>query len=229
MKPDLSVIIVAGGKGLRMGKNLPKQFLLLGRVPVLMHTIKRFYDYDSKVKIILVLNSDYKDYWKNLCEQYSFSIPHQVVDGGKERFHSVRNGLEYAGTSYVAVHDAVRPFVTLDMINRGIETVKRYSTAVPFILPKDSYRMEKGDSNEAVDRSLLRIIQTPQLFDTQLLKRAYSLEYSPYFTDDASVVEHYGKEIKLYEGWEYNIKITTPFDLKLADLILAEYSEKFLF
>lgn len=218
-----NVIIVAGGKGLRMGADQPKQFMAVGGKPILMHTIEAFYKFDKSIRIIIALAKDYRDHWSNLCKAYGFPIYHEVVDGGETRFHSVKNALELVGEGSVAVHDAVRPFASKDLLNRCFSLVKEHNAIVPVIDVTDSLReiTDEIDSN-IVDRSKFKLVQTPQIFDVKLLKSAYDTDFSDLFTDDASVVEAFGHKIFLTEGEKTNIKITTPFDLQLAKVILAE-------
>lgn len=208
------VIIVAGGRGLRMGSELPKQFLLLGGKPVLMHTIEAFYRYDADIQIILVLPKDHQDYWKSLCSSYHFEIPHRIVDGGETRFHSVRNGLQViGGTGLVGVHDGVRPFVSKEVIERCYLEAEQKQAVIPVVEVVETVRHLQGDESSTVPRNEYRLVQTPQVFSVPLLKKAYLQPYSPSFTDDASVVESFGEKVFLTEGNRENIKITTPFDL----------------
>lgn len=217
------VIIVAGGKGLRMGADLPKQFLPIGGKPVLMHTLEAFYKADAAMRLILVLPQSQQAYWKSLCEEYAFSIPHQVADGGETRFHSVKNGLALVDEAgLVGVHDGVRPFASIEVIRRCYAEAARYKAVVPVIDVVETIRMVQGDDSQTVDRNLYKLGQTPQVFDVALLKQAYHQSYIPGFTDDASVVEAYGEKIHLTEGNRENIKITTPFDLKIAETILQK-------
>ncbi len=217
------VIIVAGGKGLRMGADLPKQFLPIGGKPVLMHTLEAFHKADAAMRLILVLPQSQQAYWKSLCEEYAFSIPHQVADGGETRFHSVKNGLALVDEAgLVGVHDGVRPFASIEVIRRCYAEAARYKAVVPVIDVVETIRMVQGDDSQTVDRNLYKLGQTPQVFDVALLKQAYHQSYIPGFTDDASVVEAYGEKIHLTEGNRENIKITTPFDLKIAETILQK-------
>ena len=217
------VIIVAGGKGLRMGADLPKQFLPIGGKPVLMHTLEAFHKADAAMRLILVLPQSQQIYWKSLCEEYAFSIPHQVADGGETRFHSVKNGLALVDEAgLVGVHDGVRPFASIEVIRRCYAEAARYKAVVPVIDVVETIRMVQGDDSQTVDRNLYKLGQTPQVFDVALLKQAYHQSYIPGFTDDASVVEAYGEKIHLTEGNCENIKITTPFDLKIAETILQK-------
>lgn len=217
----LYAIIVAGGKGMRMGKDLPKQFLPIDGTPILMHTLQAFYDYDPSITLIVVLPSDQQAYWSKLCGDYHFTIPHVVVSGGETRFHSVKNGLACVkGEGLVAVHDGVRPFVHRDTIDRCFALAQESGTAVPVVEVVDSLREVEDNGSKAVPRSNYRIVQTPQVFDISLLKEAYEQPYTADFTDDASVVEAFGRKISLTEGNRENIKITSPFDLVIAEAFL---------
>lgn len=215
------VLIVAGGKGLRMGTDIPKQFLPVGGKPVLMRTLEAFYTYSQDIQIILVLPHDQQDYWKELCEEYHFTIPHRIADGGETRFHSVRNGLELVdGPGLVAVHDGVRPFVSQEVIARCYELAAAELAVVPVVKVVETVRQLTDAGSMTVNRDDYRLVQTPQVFDAEVLKQAYSMPYTPAFTDDASVVEAWGVPVTLTEGNRENIKITTPFDLKVAAALL---------
>jgi len=216
-------IIVAGGKGVRMGTDIPKQFLPIGDRPVLMRTLEAFYLYDKEMELILVLPVSQRDYWAGLCCTYAFSIPHTIVDGGETRFHSVRNGLARipAGVeALVAVHDGVRPFVALDVISECFRVALEKGAAIPVIGVVETVRQVMGEYSRTVDRNAYKLVQTPQVFHLQLLAKAYNQPYSSAFTDDASVVEALGEEVFLVEGNRENIKITTPFDIKVANALL---------
>lgn len=221
------VIIVAGGKGLRMGGEVPKQFLPIGGKPVLMRTVEVFYQTDAETGIVLVLPQEQQSYWKNLCCQYDFRIPYILADGGCTRFHSVRNGLQVIpdedSDSLIAVHDGVRPFVSPRVIQECFEAATRWGAVVPVLDMVDSVRQLSEDgSSMAVDRSCLKLVQTPQTFRADILKNAYRQEFTERFTDDASVVEASGVSVALVSGNRENIKITTPFDLKIAEALLKE-------
>lgn len=221
MKEESSAIIVAGGKGLRMNSQIPKQFIEICGKPVLMHTIGRFRAYSSDIQIILVLPAEQIDYWNKLCTKHGFTIAHTVVSGGETRFYSVKNGLDLVNTEYVAIHDGVRPLVSLSTIRRCFEEVKNVDAVVPVVDLVDSLRyVENNDKSSTVDRSKYKLVQTPQGFNTQVLKQSYQLPYSENFTDDASVVENAGYQVKLVDGNRENIKITTEIDLKIAELFL---------
>ena len=215
-----TVLIVAGGKGLRMGSDLPKQFLPIGGKPVLMHTIEAFHHFDRTMKIILVLPQEQQTYWQELCAKHSFVIEHTVVDGGETRFHSVKNGLACVNSGLVGVHDGVRPFVSPEVIKRCYELAAIKKAVIPVIDVVETVRHITETGSETVSRNDYKLVQTPQVFDAELLKQAYAQEYTPFFTDDASVVEAMGMPVYLAEGNRENIKITTPFDLKVGSALL---------
>ena len=217
------VIIVAGGKGLRMGSDIPKQFLPIGGKPVLMRTIERFHAYAENLQIILVLPVAQQDYWRQLCEQYHFEVKYQLANGGQTRFHSVQNGLALIpddAEGVVGVHDGVRPFPSVDVIRNCYETARTAKAVIPVIPVVETVRHLEGEGSVTVPRGDYRLVQTPQTFDIQLLKAANRQPYNEGFTDDASVVESYGHQITLVEGNRENIKITTPYDLKIAEVLI---------
>lgn len=221
-----SAIIVAGGKGLRMGSDLPKQFLPIGGRPVLMHTLEAFERAIPGIHLVLVLPADQQDFWHDLCEKHHFTLPHTIATGGETRFHSVKNGVsvlctDAQRTEIVAVHDGVRPFVSVDVIRRCFDAAREYGAAVPVVPVLETLRQLSPPSSFTVDRSLFRLVQTPQTFQLPLLLKAYEQPYRDTFTDDASVVEALGHPITLVEGNRENIKITTPFDLTIAEALLA--------
>lgn len=223
MNKERYAIIVAGGRGLRMGGELPKQFLPLSGKPVLMRTLELFEGEVSR--IILVLPEDHIPFWQELCEQYHFTLPHTVALGGETRFHSVRSGLSHLPQAgLVAVHDGVRPLVSNALIRRSFEEAERSGAALPACPVTDSLRLRQDEGkSEAVDRSRYVAVQTPQTFDLARLQQAYEQAYSPLFTDDASVYEAASLgSITLVAGEETNIKLTTPRDLLLAELLLRE-------
>lgn len=218
-----NVIIVAGGKGLRMGNDLPKQFIPIGGKPVLMRTIEAFYRFDQDINIILVLPVSHQDYWKSLCEEYNFSIEHTIANGGETRFHSVKNGLALVADGLVGVQDGVRPFGSVEMIKRCFDVAREYPAVIPVIDSTDSLReVVDEDKSRIVDRSKIRLVQTPQVFDVNVLKKAYQTDFKETFTDDASVVEAMGVNVHLVKGEVTNIKITTPLDLKIGELIIRD-------
>lgn len=215
------VIIVAGGKGLRMGGDIPKQFLPVGGKPVLMRTLEAFYAFDSSIHIILVLPVSQQAYWKELCVTYHFTLHHEIADGGETRFHSVKNGLAYVKEEgVIGVHDGVRPFVSQEVIARCYEVAQHAKAVVPVVDVVETVRHLTEAGSETVPRGDYKLVQTPQVFDARLLKEAYSQEYTDAFTDDASVVEAWGKEVSLVPGNRENIKLTTPFDLKIAEVLI---------
>lgn len=218
------IIIVAGGKGLRMGSDVPKQFLPIGGKPVLMRTLERFRQYSPTLQIILVLPKAQQDYWQKLCKEYAFDIDYQLADGGETRFHSVQNGLAKIpdnAQGVVGVHDGVRPFPSIDVIRNCYETAREKKAVIPVIPVVETVRHLKGDTSVTVPRNEYRLVQTPQTFDIQLLKEANRQPYNEGFTDDASVVETFGFNITLVEGNRENIKITTPYDLKIAEVLIG--------
>jgi len=221
-----NVIIVGGGTGNRIGAKIPKQFLFLKEKPILMHTIKRFFEYDNNIEMILILPADYIKYWENLCLKFEFSLPHKIANGGITRFHSVKNGLDMIITEgLTAVHDAVRPFVSVKTIENCFNMAAEKTSAVPVIELTESLRVISEDKNSSCDRQSYRLVQTPQVFDTFLLKKAYEQPFNERFTDDASVVENFGENISLVNGNIENIKITTPFDLIIGETIM-DYAEQ---
>ncbi len=217
------IIIVAGGKGLRMGGDIPKQFLPIGGKPVLMRTMERFREYSPTLQIILVLPKAQQDYWRQLCNEYHFNESYELADGGETRFHSVQHGLALIpddAEGVVGVHDGVRPFVSVDVIRRCYETARTAKAVIPVVPVVETLRhIEKGN----VYRADYRLVQTPQTFDIQLLKAANRQPYQETFTDDASVVEAYGQEVSMVEGNRENIKITTPFDMTIAEALLSSH------
>ena len=218
-----NVIIVAGGKGQRMGADLPKQFIPINGMPILMRTIKAFYDFDNKIQIILVIPISHQIYWLDLCEEYNFEIKHRLAKGGDTRFHSVQNGLELVEEGIAAVHDGVRPFVSQEMIKKCFKDAKTHQAVIPVVDSVDSMRqLDANGKSKIIDRSAIKLVQTPQVFDVELLKKAYKVEYNKSFTDDASVVEAMGTEIYLTQGEMTNIKVTTPFDLKVGELLCKD-------
>ena len=216
-----TVIIVAGGVGTRMSSSIPKQFLLLKGMPILMHSIKAFFDYDKTIEIILALPEFQFEYWEDLCVQYQFKIDHRVVKGGETRFESVRNALSFANSDgLIAIHDGVRPLVSQQTIKFCFEKAEKQGSAIPVVDITDSVRKIELNTNRAVDRSALKAVQTPQIFKAYLVKKAYSQPYQPQFTDDAGVVESMGQAVFLVEGNKENIKITTPLDIKIAEALI---------
>ena len=215
------VIIVAGGKGLRMGSDLPKQFLPVGGKPVLMHTLEVFRKYDAAIQLILVLPREQQNFWKQLCREHDFDVEHREVDAGETRFHSVKNGLALVqAPGLVGVHDGVRPFVSVEVIRRCYDLAEQHKAVIPVVDVVETLRHLTEVGSETVSRNDYKLVQTPQVFDVELLKQAYEQEFTPFFTDDASVVEAMGVPVHLAAGNRENIKITTPFDLKVGSALL---------
>lgn len=220
------IIIVAGGKGVRMGGDLPKQFLPLCGKPVLMHTLEKFGQYCPEMGIILVLPKEQHQYWWQLCERHQFTLPHTVVEGGATRFDSSKNGLKAVpddASGVVGIHDGVRPFVSAEVIARTFEAARKHGAAIPVTPVTDTLRMVSPDGeSHNVPRTSYRAVQTPQAFDIQQIKRAFDTPYSDTFTDDASVAEAAGMQVAMVDGNRENIKLTTPFDMKVAEVICAK-------
>ena len=217
------IIIVAGGKGLCMGTDIPKQFLPIGGKPVLMRTLERFREYSADLQIILVLPKAQQDYWRELCQEYDFKVEYQMTDGGETRFHSVQHGLALIpddAEGVVGVHDGVRPFPSIDVIRNCYETARKKKAVIPVIPIVETVRHLQDETSVTVPRGDYRLVQTPQTFDIQLLKAANRQPYNDGFTDDASMVEAFGIDVTLVEGNRENIKITTPYDLKIAEVLI---------
>jgi 2-C-methyl-D-erythritol 4-phosphate cytidylyltransferase len=221
MQSQEYAIIVAGGKGTRIKSALPKQFLELNGLPILMHTINAFQRYSKNIVVILVLPEDDFETWQSLCSKHNFTAKLILQKGGDTRFQSVKNGLEkIEGDGLVAIHDGVRPLVSEDIIGASYRLAAVHKTAVAAVRLKESIRMTDQDNTKAVDRSKFRLIQTPQTFEVALIKKAYQIKDDPSLTDDASVAERTGQVISLFEGSYENIKITTPEDLIIAKALL---------
>lgn len=220
------VLIVAGGSGRRMGSATPKQFLLLQHRPLLMHTIEKFHSIDASCNITLVLPEQHILLWKELTTSHLFTVPHKIVAGGEERFHSVKNGLDsLPAAGMVAIHDGVRPLVSRQTIERCFAEAELCDAAIPVIEPPESVRMVTVRGSMPLNRSNIRLVQTPQVFSLAVIKKAYMCDYSPDFTDDATVVERAGYPVSLVEGNAENIKITTPAHLLYADAVMATMEE----
>jgi 2-C-methyl-D-erythritol 4-phosphate cytidylyltransferase len=214
-------LIVAGGSGTRMGSDIPKQFLQIKGLPVLMHTLNTFHAFDATIKLVLVLPESQIDYWQKLCREHCFKVPHAITKGGNTRFESVKNGLSLVDQpALIGIHDGVRPFVSPDTLKRCYHHARALGNAIPVLDAYESIRQVNEDSSVALDRSSIKLVQTPQVFHSDLLLQAYEQAYTPLFTDDASVVEAYGKTIHLVAGNRENIKITTPFDMVLAEAFI---------
>lgn len=217
-----STIIVAGGSGKRMGGPIPKQFLLLKGRPLLCWTIEAFHRYDPAMPIIVVLPQTHFDIWKALCMGHRFFLPHTVVAGGEQRWHSVKAGLENVeGNGLVAVHDGVRPLVSVELIGRCFDAAAAHAAAIPVVPVVPSIRETTAEGSRALDRSKLLAVQTPQCFHTDLLRKAFELPYDSTFTDEATLVEKLGVKVNLLEGEEWNIKVTTAMDMRTVEWQLA--------
>ena len=225
LKSKYYAIIVAGGSGSRMQSTVPKQFLLLAGMPVLMHTLNAFKQCSFSPSLILVLPTAYHDYWQQLCAEHNFDLPHQLVSGGDTRFHSVKNGLNLIHEetdAVVAVHDAVRPLTDVEIIDHAYTYATENGNAVVAVKSRDSVRQVKNNQSMSLLRDEIYLVQTPQTFQIELLKKAYLQSFDPMFTDDASVVEKTGVAIKITEGNYRNIKITFPEDIAIAELLLKQ-------
>ena len=217
-----SVIITAGGIGKRMGSDLPKQFLVLGGKPVLVHTLELFFKYDPTIEIILTLPNEWRGYWETVIDKYYCRVPHIVVNGGEERYHSIQNALKQCSGSFIAVHDGVRPFVSFETLERCFSALNQHEAVVPVLRLKESIRQTSENSTNAVDRSNYRMVHTPQCFQADVLRKAYEQAYHEQVTDDACLVEGLGYTIHLVESNEENIKLTTPFDFIIAETIIQQ-------
>lgn len=221
------VIIVAGGSGRRMGGSLPKQFMMLGNEPILARSINRIHEALPAAEIVVVLPNAHIELWKNIAARFEVAS-HKIVSGGEERFHSVRNGLQAMSeeVEYIGIHDAVRPLVSKKLIIKLMLEAEQNEAVIPVVAPPDSYRKVEGELSHIIDRSTLRIVQTPQVFQASVLRQAYEQEFSPTFTDDASVVEMAGHNVTLVEGERENIKITMPVDMTIAEAIISMQNEE---
>ncbi len=215
-----SVIITAGGIGKRMGSDLPKQFLVLGGKPVLVHTLELFFKYDPNIEIILTLPNEWRGYWETVIDKYYCRVPHIVVNGGEERYHSIQNALKKCSGPYIAVHDGVRPFVSFETLDRCFSALNDHEAVVPVLRLKESIRQTNEKSTNAVNRSNYRLVHTPQCFHADVLRQAYEQAYHDKVTDDACLVEELGFTIHLVESNEENIKLTTQFDFMIAETII---------
>ncbi len=214
-------LITAGGKGLRMGSELPKQFLGLAGKPLLMHAFRAFSSYEPGMSFVLVLPEDSFEAWKDLCRKHGFHIHHELVAGGPTRFHSVKNGLKHIpDEALVAIHDGVRPLVSTTLISRVFHFAAKFGSAIPVTTPDESVRQAEQALSQPLPREKIRLVQTPQCFRAVPIKNAYNRNYSEAFTDDATVLEATGERIFLVEGERTNIKITTPEDLRVAAALM---------
>jgi 2-C-methyl-D-erythritol 4-phosphate cytidylyltransferase len=220
MMPTRSMIVVAGGSGTRMGSELPKQFIELEGKPILMHTMEAVRSMDAEMQIILVLPESQLDFWEKLCSEHNWRVPHLLAKGGATRFLSVKSGLAQATGNLIGIHDGVRPFISKEMVNRCFDAAEKEGAAVPVVPIVQSLRRVLEDRNSAVNRDDFRAVQTPQCFKATVLNEAFEVADRTDYSDDASVVEASGTPISLVDGDQQNIKVTTPFDLQLARLII---------
>lgn len=222
-KINIGVVIVAGGSGTRIGGSIPKQFCVVGGEPLLVRIINTFSEALPVAEIVVVLPESYIEFWKNLAARFEVA-PHRCVVGGSERFHSVKAGIEALSeeTGLIAIQDGARALTSKKVIIRAVQTAIENGSAIPVVTPVDSFRVATGEESHPIDRSTLRIVQTPQIFRAEMLRKAYQTEYQPSFTDDASVVEYSGESVTLCEGERSNIKITNIEDMAIAEALLAE-------
>ena len=220
------VIIVAGGSGRRMGGALPKQFMMLDNEPILARSINRMHEALPAAEIVVVLPEEHVELWKNIAARFDVAR-HKIALGGKERFHSVKNGLEALSDEVciVGIHDAVRPLASKKLVIKLFLEAENNVAVIPVVAPIDSYRIIEGEESRIIDRSALRMVQTPQVFQAEALRKAYEQPFSTTFTDDASVMEAAGHKVTLVEGERENIKITTPSDMLIAEAIINAESE----
>lgn len=224
---EIGVIIVAGGSGQRMGCSLPKQFLMLGNLPILGHTINRMREALPASEIVVVLPEEHIELWRNLAARFDIAT-HKVAAGGKERFYSVKNGIEALNPDVktIAIHDGVRPLATKKLIIKLILEAEKQHAVIPVVAPADSFRITDGNTSKIINRAQLRMVHTPQVFNANVLRTAYEQPFCNSFTDDASVVEAAGYTITLIEGERSNIKITTPTDLVIAQALLENSEDE---
>jgi 2-C-methyl-D-erythritol 4-phosphate cytidylyltransferase len=220
------VIIVAGGSGRRMGAVMPKQFMMLGNEPILARSINRIHEALPAAEIVVVLPEEHIALWRNIAARFEVAR-HKIAIGGAERFYSVKNGLKELSdeVKIVAVHDAVRPLASKKLIIKLILEAEKSTAVIPVVAPVDSFRKVEGNDSKIIDRSALRIVQTPQVFNADVLRKAYEQDFSAAFTDDASVVESFGAKITLCDGERGNIKITTPEDMIIATALIEADEE----
>jgi len=221
-----SVIIVAGGAGKRMGSSVPKQFLEIDNKAVIVYTMEKFLEFDPEIEMVLVINNDFVDYWEKARRKSGFDYPVKIASGGESRFYSVKNELEHLeGGTLVGVHDSVRPLISVSTIQTAYATAEIFGSGIPCIPLKESVRQVDEDKSTPLDRSKIQIVQTPQVFRYKILKESYDTPFRESFTDDASVVEHAGYEIKLVSGDEYNLKITTREDFEIARMLILHQKQ----
>jgi 2-C-methyl-D-erythritol 4-phosphate cytidylyltransferase len=215
-----SFIITAGGIGKRMGSHLPKQFIEIAGKPILLHTLEKFYAFDASAQLILTLPNEWIPFWKDMLTSHECTIPHQLVDGGLERYHSIKNALTICTGDVIAVHDGVRPLVNNTTIERCLTALQTFEAAIPVIPLKESLRAISHHDSKAVNRADYCLVQTPQCFRASVLNKAYDQPFHAGITDDASLVEEAGFAVHLVDGNEENLKITSPNDLFVAEAYL---------
>ena len=215
-----NIIFTAGGSGKRMNTDIPKQFIPVSDKPMLMWAMEAFEMFDSSMNKIIVLPAERITLWESLCKEFNFNLNHQIVEGGATRFESVRNGISHIDDDgLTGIHDGVRPFPSIETIRNAYSTAIKYGAAIPYIDSKDTLRYIHGDGSQIIDRSNIKRIQTPQVFSTEIIKKAYQQDYRKEFTDDASVVEALGHNVHLFQGNEENLKVTTKMDLRIAIML----------
>ncbi len=214
------LLIAAGGKGERMQSSQQKQFMELGGKPLLLHALNAFFQYDPNIHFTVILPGIHHNIWKDICQEYNCQIRHQLIEGGPTRFHSVKNGLKSVpNNAVVAIHDAARPLVSQNLIDRLFNFAQKFGNAIPVTEVCDSLRMVDHAMNRSLPRQQVRLVQTPQCFLSSSIKKAYNTSYKNTFTDDASVLEANGERLYLVDGERENIKITTSTDLVVAESI----------
>lgn len=218
---NYSIIITAGGIGKRMGGDLPKQFIEIAGKPILMHTLELFYKYDCNAQLILTLPGEWKEYWQELLQKHQCTIPHVMSEGGSERYHSIKNALKICTGDFIAVHDGVRPLVSIETISLCFKEVEKQGQVIPVVPINESLRQVFDDSSRAVNRMEYCIVQTPQCFKKSVLEKAYTIPFHAGITDDASLVEEAGFPIHLIDGNIENIKITNKMDLEIATYYMS--------
>ena len=224
---EKTIIIVAGGQGMRFDAEKPKQFQYIRERPLALHTIDLFHRYDGKMQIIMGLAQEYFSFWESICDQFQFDIPHTLSPGGEPRYHTVRNALpKVKKGNLVGIHDAVRPLVYRHTIDRCYEAAEKNGAAIPCVRVHNTIRKVTREGSRWVDREKLRAVQTPQVLRYDILMEGYRQPYSAYFTDDASVVESIGYPVTLVEGNPENIKITTPEDLLFAEAVFDYFKKE---
>ena len=221
-----SLIITAGGIGKRMGSKIPKQFMNLNDKPILLHTLELFYAFNPQFEIIITLPSDWISYWESLIKTHQVKIPYKVVKGGAERFHSIKNAIKKSSGKVVWIHDGVRPLVSNQTLKKLVAEINNFDAVIPCLKIKESLREIRQDITFPINRDKIIIVQTPQVFKREVIKKSYETSYEGSFTDDASLVQRNGYEIKTIDGNQENIKITSPKDLLVAETFIKSLNSK---